>query len=219
MHEVRLLSVRATAGLGAATLMLGEVEVSSTVTGYVRRRRYTRELLDSRPLDCPEQVLRTRATWWTLPALTAADAGVPAADLPGALHAAEHAAIGLLPLFAGCDRADLGGLSTAAHPDTGLPTVVVHDGLPGRGGLLPTGGSRWRRAGGRPPRPRCATAGASTGARRACSHRSAVAATPRCPGQAPRGCWRCCADREGCGQDETRGRASVGVRTLVVCER
>jgi DEAD/DEAH box helicase domain-containing protein len=77
--------------------------------------------------------------WWTLTPEQLATSGVPDKALPGAAHAAEHAAIGLLPLFATCDRWDIGGVSTAWHADTGMMTVFVYDGHPGGAGFAERG--------------------------------------------------------------------------------
>ena len=74
-----------------------------------------------------------------MPVDVLARAGVAEADIPGAAHAAEHAAIGMLPLFATCDRWDIGGVSTAQHPDTGLPTILIYDGHPGGAGFAERG--------------------------------------------------------------------------------
>jgi len=108
----------------------------------LRRRIATGEVLGEDPLDLPPRTLRTRAVWWTVTEASTAAAGVDHADLPGALHAAEHASIGLLPLFATCDRWDIGGVSTAHHVDTGEPTVFVYDGAAGGAGFAEHGYSR-----------------------------------------------------------------------------
>jgi DEAD/DEAH box helicase domain-containing protein len=120
---------------GPARLCFGSVEVTHQVVSYLRRRLLTGEVLGETRLDLPPRTLRTRAVWWTMTEDQVAAAGVAPEDLPGALHAAEHAAIGMLPLFATCDRWDIGGVSTALHPDTLLPTVFVHDGHPGGAGF------------------------------------------------------------------------------------
>jgi len=117
---------------------LGPVEVTEQVVGYLRRRPGG-ELIDAIGLDMPRQTLSTRAVWYTIRLDTLLAAGLSEAAVPGSLHAAEHAAIGLLPLFAGCDRSDVGGLSTAVHPDTGEPTVIVYDGYPGGAGFAERG--------------------------------------------------------------------------------
>jgi DEAD/DEAH box helicase domain-containing protein len=123
---------------GGVQVRLGEVTVTAQVVSY-QRKRPSGELIETVDLDMPEQTLRTRAVWYTIDESLLVGAGLDADVVPGALHAAEHAAIGLLPLFAVCDRWDIGGMSTALHPDTGLPTVFVYDGHPGGAGFAERG--------------------------------------------------------------------------------
>ncbi|MCP3799888.1 DEAD/DEAH box helicase [Allokutzneria sp. A3M-2-11 16] len=128
---------------GGVSVCLGEVEVTSEVVGFLRKLPSGR-ILDQVPLDLPAQTLTTRAVWYTLSeellrGSAPGGAGIEPARTPGALHAAEHAAIGLLPLFATCDRWDIGGVSTASHADTGEATVFVHDGHPGGAGFADRG--------------------------------------------------------------------------------
>jgi DEAD/DEAH box helicase domain-containing protein len=124
---------------GTAGVNLGRVRVTRRIVSFLRRKMPSGEVLSEEPLDLPEQTLETVAVWWTLPSDVLDAAGLPAVDLPGAAHAAEHASIGLLPLFATCDRWDIGGVSTAVHPDTGQLTVFVYDGHPGGAGFAERG--------------------------------------------------------------------------------
>ncbi len=135
--DVRIVAPLRSRPLGAATVTFGMVELSSRVTGFLRRDEATGKVWDSHPLEAPLRLLRTQSVWYTVPS-TALD-GFASRDLPGAAHAAEHCAIGLLPAFAPCDRWDIGGLSTTLHPDTGELTVFVHDGHPGGAGFAERG--------------------------------------------------------------------------------
>lgn len=119
---------------GSATLSTGKVEVTTQVRSF-QRVLPDGTVLGTHPLDLPTRNLVTQAVWWTIPIEELALAGIGEDDVPGALHAAEHASIGMLPLLATCDRWDLGGVSTALHPDTGMPTVMVYDGHPGGAGF------------------------------------------------------------------------------------
>ncbi len=123
---------------GPLKVSLVRVDVTHQVIGYLRKL-LTGEVLDSVELDMPPQTLSTRAVMYTIEPEALEAIGIGEVDFPGALHAAEHAAIGLLPLVATCDRWDIGGLSTNLHPDTGLPTVFVYDGYPGGAGFADRG--------------------------------------------------------------------------------
>ncbi|WP_396027573.1 DEAD/DEAH box helicase [Actinoplanes sp. TBRC 11911] len=133
--DLTVLGVREYVDAGPVGMFLGDVEVTSQVVSYQRRRIGSGEVIDTKPLDLPVRDLRTVAVWFTVSPAALEAAGIEPADFPGALHAAEHAAIGLLPLMATCDRWDIGGLSTANHADTEAPTVFVYDGHPGGAGF------------------------------------------------------------------------------------
>ncbi|MCW2507559.1 MAG: box helicase, partial [Modestobacter sp.] len=137
--DLSIVSVDRTRPLGTVTAHTGLVDVTNQVVAYQRRRLGTGEVLAEFPLDLPPRQLRTRAVWLTLDDRAISRADVDDAALPGSLHAAEHASIGILPLLATCDRWDLGGISTALHPDTGAATIVVYDGHPGGAGFAERG--------------------------------------------------------------------------------
>jgi DEAD/DEAH box helicase domain-containing protein len=135
--------------IGETPSFFGDVTVTRQVTGYVRKLHMTGEAIDEVPLVMPPQVLTTRAVWWAIPNRVLDRAALKAAAIPGAAHAAEHAAIGLLPLIATCDRWDVGGVSTAYHPDTDSCAIFVYDGYPGGAGITERGfmsEERWLRA-------------------------------------------------------------------------
>jgi DEAD/DEAH box helicase domain-containing protein len=147
--DIEILGEREALAWGEARLTLGDVRVTHQVVSFLKRAVPSGEVLGEEPLDLPERTLQTTAVWWTLPPHVLDESGVAEADLPGAAHAAEHASIGLLPLFATCDRWDIGGVSTALHPDTGRLTVFVHDGHPGGAGFAERGfraAGAWLRA-------------------------------------------------------------------------
>ncbi|MDQ2637013.1 MAG: DEAD/DEAH box helicase [Actinomycetota bacterium] len=123
---------------GEITVGLVPVAVTNTVIGYLRRR-LTGEVIDFVELDMPTRTLDTTAVMCTITPEALQHNGLDLLRVPGALHAAEHAAIGLLPLIASCDRGDIGGVSTAVGPVQGLPTIFVYDGYPGGAGFADRG--------------------------------------------------------------------------------
>ena len=125
--------------VGRAHLHLGTAQVHTRVVGYQRKDTLTGTLLHTEALHLPTATLVTRAVWYVVEPALVEEAGVDAARLPGALHAIEHAAIGMLPLFAICDRWDVGGVSTARQADTERPTIVIYDAMPGGAGVAELG--------------------------------------------------------------------------------
>jgi DEAD/DEAH box helicase domain-containing protein len=129
--------------VSGATLFFGAIEVTEQVVAYQKRDGTDDRVLESVPLDLPEQTFVTEALWLTVsPDMLQRVLTVGLDDtlrIGGSLHAAEHALIALLPLYAMCDRWDLGGLSTAWHWQTDQATVFVYDAHPGGIGLARAG--------------------------------------------------------------------------------
>ena len=117
---------------------------SETVLGYQRKGLQDHEVIDFQTLELPTVEFPTRALWYELDELIAAEPFPPGALL-GALHALEHGQIAVLPLIAMCDRWDIGGLSTNAHPQTGGPTIFIYDGHPGGVGITRRGYDQFER--------------------------------------------------------------------------
>jgi len=137
----RLQQRRITSGV---TLSYGTVVYSETVLGYQRKGLQDHAVIDFQGLDMPTTEFPTRALWYELDDLIDAEP-FPSAALLGALHALEHGQIAVLPLIAMCDRWDIGGLSTNAHPQTGGPTIFIYDGHPGGVGITQRGYEQFER--------------------------------------------------------------------------
>jgi DEAD/DEAH box helicase domain-containing protein len=136
LHIIRVIQSKNCRGV---RVYLGEVEVTTRVVGFKKLAQFTEEVIGEEPLDLPPQRFPTVALWFDLPAGIVAELAKDQLDFAGGLHAVEHAAIGILPLFALCDRNDIGGVSTPLHPDTGKPQVFIYDAYPGGIGIAERG--------------------------------------------------------------------------------
>jgi len=137
LTDIDVMRERRRVRWGDAELVLADVRVTRQVVEYARLRSGKKIKEPAVPLELPQRTLSTVAVAWTIP--NDCLLSIPGNDLGGAAHAAEHAAIGLLPLFATCDRWDIGGLSTELHPATGQLTVFVYDGHAGGAGFAERG--------------------------------------------------------------------------------
>ena len=135
------LSERSEARLGVE-LHFGRVSVTEQVIGYARKAVRDGATIDVVPLLMPETTFETEAIWFC-PEPSQLEGLEQMPKLLGALHAAEHSLIALLPLWAMCDRWDIGGLSTNLHYQTGRPTIFVYDGHTGGVGITERGFERF----------------------------------------------------------------------------
>jgi DEAD/DEAH box helicase domain-containing protein len=139
IHDLHVLKVRATKTVGLVNVSVGDVEVTIDVVGFKKYRQFSEEAIGEEPLDLPTITFPTVALWFDIPPRAIARIAEKGRDFAGGLHATEHAAIGILPLFALCDRNDIGGVSTPMHPDTGRAQVFIYDAYPGGIGIAEKG--------------------------------------------------------------------------------
>ncbi len=148
-RDITIIEASQSKSLGAATISFGSIRLTSWVKEYVRRDAQTHQVLDSTPLSLPPRTMVTDATWLTIDTDFLVRSGITLDIVGAAVHAAEHCAIGLLPMFSSCDRWDIGGLSTAWHSDTAMTTIFIYDGRAGGAGFALEGFDRaqqWWRA-------------------------------------------------------------------------
>jgi len=139
IEDLRILNSIKSRSCGPVKVYLGEVEITNNDVGFKKKAQYTEEVIGEEPLDLPPLKFSTVALWFDLPSKAIALLDKAQLDFAGGLHATEHAAIAMLPLFALCDRNDIGGLSTALHPDTGNAQVFIYDAYPGGIGITEKG--------------------------------------------------------------------------------
>jgi DEAD/DEAH box helicase domain-containing protein len=137
--DLRIMRVTSDRSYRQTKVYLGEVEVTTTVVGFRKKEQFTEEVIGEEPLDLPPHHFPTVALWFDLPPEAMARLVKAQLDLAGGLHAVEHAAIAILPLFALCDRNDIGGVSTPFHPDTGRAQIFIYDAYPGGIGIAEKG--------------------------------------------------------------------------------
>jgi DEAD/DEAH box helicase domain-containing protein len=139
IHDLHIIKERESSATDAVGVYIGEVEVTVNVVGFKKMRQFTDEVIGEEPLDLPPITFPTVALWFGVPPRAIARIAQDGLDFAGGLHAVEHAAIGILPLFALCDRNDIGGVSTPLHPDTGRAQVFIYDAYPGGIGISEKG--------------------------------------------------------------------------------
>ena len=142
-HYTRVRAVKDTAILETlardtargAPVGFGRLRVTDQVTGYETVELHGQRKIQVHPLELPPQIYETEGLWFQIPIPAFRALEAREMHFMGAIHAMEHAAIGILPLLVMADRNDLGGISTPFHPQLGSPAVFIYDGIPGGAGL------------------------------------------------------------------------------------
>ncbi len=137
--HVEILEVQKRIDLGGVEWCFGRVRASEQVTGYVTKHIGSQKILAEYDLEMPIHSYETRAAWWVLPGEWRKEFALMGHDFAGCIHALEHSQIAMLPIFALCDRWDLGGVSYWSQPQLDKPAVFIYDGHTGGAALAEQG--------------------------------------------------------------------------------
>lgn len=136
--ETEILSRDRARPAGNFRLVQGRVRVTTRITAFERRRVHGQDLLATEPLTLPPTSFETTGVWLEIPDEIPRAQKVAGRHPMGGLHASEHAMLSLVPLFALCDRHDVGGISYLRHPQVGRAAIFLYDGHIGGVGLVPS---------------------------------------------------------------------------------
>jgi len=137
--ETEILSVAKTQPLAHFTTCYGRLKVTERVRGFEKRRIFGQDLLSVHELEMPSHIFETMGIWMILPGEMPQRFKEEGLHFMGGIHAVEHASIALFPLFALCDRNDVGGICYPIHPQLEKPAIFIYDGYPGGVGLADYG--------------------------------------------------------------------------------
>ena len=133
--DTEVLSRDRTRPAGNVRLVTGRVRVTTHVTGFERRRVHGQDLLGTERLELPPTTFETSGLWLEIPDEVCSSVKAAGGHPMGGLHAVEHAALSLFPLFSLCDRFDVGGISFRTHPQLKRPAIFFYDGHAGGVGI------------------------------------------------------------------------------------
>jgi DEAD/DEAH box helicase domain-containing protein len=137
--NIEIVQVEKCRDLGGLRWCWGQVRAREQVTGYVTKHVSSQKVLSEHALEMPLHEYETKAAWWELPAAWRKEFAELGLDFAGSIHALEHAQIAMLPVFALCDRWDLGGVSYWSQPQLDVPAIFIYDGHAGGAALAEQG--------------------------------------------------------------------------------
>lgn len=137
--ETEILETFASKPAGNFLIRLGRLRVTEHITAFEVRQLHTHALLARNALDFPPQTFETVGFWIEIEPVLARRIKEARLDFMGGIHAVEHALISMFPLFAVCDRNDIGGISIPLHPQLEKAGIFIYDGYPGGIGLAARG--------------------------------------------------------------------------------